>query len=48
MPIYLLLLKHGYLSFSLTIFEFCNIDSFVSREKDFFDVYSPEYNILKR
>lgn len=47
MPIYLSLLKHGYQSFSLTILEFCNIDSLVSREKHFFDVYSPEYNILK-
>lgn len=47
MPIYLSLLKHGYQSFSLTILEFCNIDSLVSREKHFFDVYSPEYNLLK-
>nr|YP_009254056.1 hypothetical protein [Hypomyces aurantius]ANC62741.1 hypothetical protein [Hypomyces aurantius] len=47
MPIYMSLLKHGYQSFSLTILEFCNIDSLVSREKHFFDVYSPEYNILK-
>ena len=47
MPIYLSLLKHGYQSFSLTILEFCKIHSLVSREKYFFDVYSPEYNILK-
>ena len=47
MPINVSLLKHGYQSFSLTILEFCSIDSLVSREKHFFDVYSPEYNILK-
>jgi hypothetical protein len=47
MPINQSLLKHGYQNFSLTILEFCNIDSLVSREKHFFDVYSPEYNILK-
>lgn len=47
MPICHSLLKHGYQNFSLTILEFCNIDSLVSREKHYFDVYSPEYNILK-
>ena len=47
MPIYHSLLKHGYQNFSLTILEFCNIDSLMSREKHFFDVYFPEYNILK-
>ena len=47
MPINQSLLKYGYQSFSLTILEFCNIDSLVPREKHFFDVYSPEYNILK-
>ena len=46
MPINQSLLKHSYQNFSLTILEFCNIDSLVSREKHFFDVYSPEYNIL--
>jgi len=47
MPINRSLLKHGYQNFSLTILEFCDMDSLVSREKHFFDVYSPEYNILK-
>jgi len=47
MPINQSLLKYGYQSFSLTILEFCNIDSLVPREKHFFDVYSPEYNMLK-
>lgn len=47
MPICQALLKHGYQGFSLTILGFCGIDSLMSREKYFFDVYSPEYNILK-
>ena len=47
MPIYSSLLKHGYHEFSLTILEFCDINSLVSREKHFFDVHTPEYNILK-
>lgn len=47
MPICLSLLKHGYHNFSLTILEFCNINNLISREKYFFDIHSPEYNILK-
>ena len=47
MPINLSLLKHGYQNFSLTILEFCDIDSLVPREKFYFDEHSPEYNILK-
>ena len=47
MPINLALLKYGYHNFSLTILEICDIDSLISREKHFFEVYSPEYNILK-
>ena len=47
MPIYVALLKYGYQNFTLTILEICDRDSLMSREKHFFDVYSPEYNILK-
>lgn len=47
MPINLSLLKYGYQNFSLTILEFCGPDSLVDREKYFFDIYFPEYNILK-
>lgn len=47
MPINLALLKYGYQNFSLTILEFCDIDSLMSREKHYFDVHNPEYNILK-
>ena len=47
MPIYAALLKYGYHNFSLTVLEICDTDSLVSREKHFFEVYSPEYNILK-
>ncbi|KAG0122853.1 GIY-YIG endonuclease ATPase 6 i1 grp IC protein [Tuber indicum] len=46
MPINVALLKYGYHNFSLTILEFCEIDNLMLREKYFFDVYSPEYNIL--
>ena len=47
MPINVALLKYGYTNFSLTILEICDKDSLVPREKHFFEVYSPEYNILK-
>jgi GIY-YIG catalytic domain len=47
MPINVALLKYGYTNFSLTILEICNQDSLMFREKHFFEVYSPEYNILK-
>ena len=47
MPINVALLKYGYTNFTLTILEICDKDSLMSREKHFFEVYSPEYNILK-
>lgn len=47
MPIYIALLKYGYHNFSFTVLDICDIDSLMSREKHFFEVYSPEYNILK-
>jgi len=47
MPISAALLKHGYQNFSLTVLEICDVYSLMSREKHFFEVYSPEYNILK-
>ena len=49
MPICVALLKYGYHNFSVTILEICDIDmdSVISREKYFFEVYCPEYNILK-
>lgn len=47
MPINVALLKYGYTNFSLTILEICDKDSLMSREKHFFEIYSPEYNILK-
>lgn len=47
MPINVALLKYGYTNFSFTILEICDKDSLMSREKHFFEVYSPEYNILK-
>jgi len=47
MPINVALLKYGYTNFSLTILEICDKDSLMSRETHFFEVYTPEYNILK-
>lgn len=47
MPINVALLKYGYTNFSLTILEICDKNSLVDRERHFFEVYSPEYNILK-
>jgi group I intron endonuclease len=47
MPINVALLKYGYGNFTFTILETCDKDSIMSREKHFFEVYSPEYNILK-
>ena len=47
MSINVALLKYGYTNFSLTILEICDKDSLMLREKHFFEVYSPEYNILK-
>lgn len=47
MPINVALLKYGYTNFSFTILEICDKNSLVDRERHFFEVYSPEYNILK-
>ena len=47
MPINVALLKYGYQNFTLTILEICDRDSLMFREKHFFEVHSPEYNILK-
>lgn len=46
MPINVALLKYGYHNFSLTILEICDVDNLMSREKYFFEKYSPKYNIL--
>lgn len=47
MPINVALLKYGYHNFTFTILEICDMVSLMSREKHFFEIYSPEYNILK-
>lgn len=47
MAINVALLKYGYNSFSLTILEFCDKDSLMFKENYYFEVYKPEYNILK-
>jgi len=47
MPINVALLKYGYHNFSFTLLEICDTDSLMAKEKHFFEVHSPEYNILK-
>lgn len=44
MVINVALLKYGYHNFSLTILELCDLDSLMSK---IFEVYNPEYNLLK-
>lgn len=47
MTINIALLKYGYHNFSLTILEFCDLDSLMYKENYYFEIYKPEYNILK-
>lgn len=47
MPINKALLKQGYSKFSLTILEYCSLKDIMSKEEHYFEVYSPEYNVLK-
>jgi group I intron endonuclease len=39
------LLKHGYSNFSFEILEYCEVSELLKREKHYFDLLSPEYNI---
>jgi len=41
------LLKYGYLNFSFSIIEFCEIKDLKNKEKYSFELLKPEYNILK-
>jgi group I intron endonuclease len=41
------LLKHGYSNFSLTILEYCEPDKCLIREKHYWDLFKPEYNIAQ-
>jgi group I intron endonuclease len=41
------LLKHGYSNFSLTILDYCEPDKCLIREKHYWDLLQPEYNIAK-
>ena len=47
MAINVSLLKYGYSNFSLDILEFCEISKLMVRENYYFNLLSPEYNILK-
>jgi group I intron endonuclease len=39
------LFKHGYSNFSLTILKYCEVAELLIREKHYWDVFTPEYNI---
>lgn len=45
--IYKSLLKYGYSGFRLEILEYCSYNVLIQREQFYFDVFNPEYNILK-
>jgi group I intron endonuclease len=45
--IYGALLKHRHSNFSLEILEYCGPSELLIREKEYFDLLNPEYNILK-
>jgi group I intron endonuclease len=40
------LLKYGHENFSLTILEYCDIETVIEREQSYFDALNPEYNVL--
>ena len=41
------LIKHGYCNFSLTILEYCSPEKCLIREKHYWDIFNPEYNIAQ-
>jgi len=41
------LIKHGYPNFSLTIVEYFEVAELLIREKHYWDLFNPEYNIAK-
>jgi group I intron endonuclease len=41
------LVKHGYQNFSLTILEYCEVSDLLIREKHYWDIFTPSYNIGK-
>lgn len=41
------LFKHGYSNFSLTILEYCEPEKCLEREKHYWGLFNPEYNIAK-
>jgi group I intron endonuclease len=47
MNIYKALIKHDYSKFSLTILEYCEPDKCLIREKHYWGVFNPEYNIAQ-
>jgi len=46
MPINRALLRYGFSRFSLKILEYCDISMLMVREKHYFVLLEPEYNLL--
>ena len=40
-------LKYGHLNFKLEILELCSRDVLIEREQYYYDLYSPEYNLVR-
>ena len=47
MNIYRALLKHGHPNFELTIIEYCEVSDLLIREKHYWGIFTPEYNIAQ-
>jgi len=47
MPICRSLLKRGFSKFSLEVLEYCKVEDLMEKEKFYFELFKPEYNILK-
>jgi len=47
MYIYRALIKHGHQNFELTIIEYCSVSDLLIREKHYWGIFTPEYNIAQ-
>jgi group I intron endonuclease len=47
MPICRSLLKRGFSKFSLEILEYCKVEDLMKKEKKYFELFLPEYNLCK-
>jgi group I intron endonuclease len=47
MPICRSLLKRGFSNFSLEVLEYCKVEDLMKKEKKYFELFLPEYNLCK-